>query len=230
MEAARGAGCRWITNTPITLRNVVKQIRVGPKGMLLAVLNFASSQDYGKTVEPTMALAVDVLKKGQRQRRQREGEGGGVLHSKPPSPFVHYFRSFVRSESLGHLGCRRQRERQSERILKDVVAAAAVRSSVPLSIPSTSVSCVLSFGGRPAILVVSPVLPSSVNEGGVKSGAHTSRRGEVLVAEGQRRRGCLTLGAAGSAAALSPGRGGVAAGGDVCAGERGEIVAGPPAA
>ena len=125
MEAARGAGCRWITNTPITLRNVVKQIRVGPKGMLLAVLNFASSQDYGKTVEPTMALAVDVLKKGQRQRRQREG---GDLHSKPPSPFVHYFRSFVRSESLGHLGCRRQRERQSERILKDAVAAAAVRS------------------------------------------------------------------------------------------------------
>ena len=78
--------------------------------------------------------------------------------------------------------------------------------------------------------MVSPVLPPSVNEGGVKSGAHTSRRGEVLVAEGQRRRGCLTLGAAGSAAALSPGRGGVAAGGDVCAGERGEIVAGPPAA
>ena len=76
------------------------------------------------------------------------------------------------------------------------------------------------------------VLSGSVNEGRVKSGAHTSRRGEVFVAERERRRVGHREGLVAAAAPLAaaPGRGGVAAGGDVCAGERREIVAGPPAA
>ena len=71
---------------------------------------------------------------------------------------------------------------------------------------------------------------SPVNEGRVKSGAHTSRRGEVFVAERERRRVGHRDGLVAAAAPLAAGRGGVAAGGDVRAGERREIVAGPPAA
>ena len=81
---------------------------------------------------------------------------------------------------------------------------------------------------RPVLVVGAAVLPP-VNESRVKFGAHTSRRGEVFVAEGERRRVGHREGLV-AAAALSPGRGGVAAGGDVGAGERREIVAGPPAA
>ena len=122
------------------------------------------------------------------------------------------------------------RERQSERILKGPVVVAVVVAVVRR--PSTPVSCVLMLGRRRPVLVVGAAVLSPVNEGRVKSGAHTSRRGEVFVAEGERRRVGHREGlvAAAAAAALAPGRGGVAAGGDVGAGERREIVAGPPAA
>ena len=122
------------------------------------------------------------------------------------------------------------RERQSERILKGPVVVAVVVAVVRR--PSTPVSCVLMLGRRRPVLVVGAAVLSPVNEGRVKSGAHTSRRGEVFVAEGERRRVGHREGlvAAAAAAALSPGRGGVAAGGDVGAGERREIVAGPPPA
>ena len=120
------------------------------------------------------------------------------------------------------------RERQSERILKGPVVVAVVVAVVRR--PSTPVSCVLMLGRRRPVLVVGAAVLPPVNESRVKSGAHTSRRGEVFVAEGERRRVGHREGLVAAAAALSPGRGGVAAGGDVGAGERREIVAGPPAA
>ena len=98
--------------------------------------------------------------------------------------------------------------------------------------PSTFISCVLLFAVLVSRRGVAAAILSAVNEGRVKSGAHTSRRGEVFVAERQRGRvgHRERLVAAAAAAALAAGRRGVASGGDVGAGERREIVAGTPAA
>ena len=63
----------------------------------------------GEDLPAAAAAGVDVQRKGQRQRRQGEGRKGN-LHSKPPSPFVHYFRRV----SLGHLGCPIERGNRRE--------------------------------------------------------------------------------------------------------------------
>ena len=100
--------------------------------------------------------------------------------------------------------------------------------------PSTFISCVLLFAVLVSRRGVAAAILSAVNEGRVKSGAHTSRRGEVFVAERQRgrvgHRERLVAAAAAAALAAAAGRRGVASGGDVGAGERREIVAGTPAA
>ena len=69
-----------------------------------------ASRAVGEDLPAAAAGAgVDVQRKGQRQRRQGEGRKGN-LHSKPPSPFVHYFRRV----SLGHLGCPIERGNRRE--------------------------------------------------------------------------------------------------------------------